>query len=136
MAPTWTGGGYQAPVSAPFAGVAAAPAAPQNPGLAFANGLAAYLRASKHTVDPLVAAGGKPADPAHQLIEGTGARKGMFGTAIKIGGSEFHIYFHPDGRREVIKVAGPGIHGVGVSRPGGLVGGLAAQLSGGMLAPQ
>jgi hypothetical protein len=60
----------------------------------------------------------------------------MFGTSISIGGSTFHVYFHPDGRREVVKVAGPGIHGIGVSRPGALVGGLAAQLSGGMAAPQ
>lgn len=132
MAPTWTGG-YQAPVSAPFAGPAPAP---QNPGLAFANGLAAYLRATKRTADPLVAEGGKPTDPAHQLIEGTGRLKGMFGTAISIGGSQYHIYFHPDGRREVIKVAGPGIHGIGVSHgAGSLVGALAAQPTGGMLAP-
>lgn len=104
---------------------------------AFLNGLAAYLRASKHSADPLTHAGAKPVDAAAPLFEGAGPRKGLFGTAVKLGGSVFHIYYHPDGRREVVKVAGPGIHGIGVVHPTAGGGSLAGALrgTGGMLAP-
>lgn len=113
------------------------PAAPPDPSRAFLQGLAAYLRASKHRADPLVHEGAKPVDGAAPLIEGTGSRKGLFGTAVKIGQSVFHIYYRPNGEREVVKVAGPGIHGVGVVHGTAGGGTLAAALrgTGGMLAP-
>lgn len=104
-----------------------------NPEELYLRGLATYLRQSGHKADPLVSEGATPNAPA--LIHGSGSRSGLMGAEVKIGPNVFHVYFHPNGQREVVKVAGPGIHTPPVAGGLGRFGGPAAQATGPAVTP-